>query len=325
MVVRGQRGPCNGGLFWARPLAGPNLVNLNLAKAVIKHLRVTNESGAEQPVLYNQITISTVIRDRVCLAYIMQQSLIATSQGLGFIQVIFAACIAAQYLESGILNKKDVVAQHCTCCDEEARAMTEHLCTVCYITRTCAQLAIRITADGPVLECVGCISRSASPTVTSHKRNVKNTLMTNAVTIHTRDSKVKGPAVPWSPVELVNHLVATYAFKDDATAWSDEYSDKIRYTSQNGYPKKWKIDPRLASKHPHTISIERPFSRLLRSDGVMTLHDVDNVILTSVGVNMIKGSSLSSSLPLLKKALRLKRTDRHRPPRVAYYNETDVD
>jgi hypothetical protein len=58
---------------------------------------------------------------------------------------------------------------------------------------------------------------------------------------------------------------------------------------------------------------------------VMTLHDVDNVILTSVGVNMIKGSSLSSSLPLLKKALRLKRTDRHRPPRVAYYNETDVD
>jgi hypothetical protein len=74
MVVRGQRGPCNGGLFWARPLAGPNLVNLNLAKAVIKHLRVTNESGAEQPVLYNQITISTVIRDRVCLAYIMQQS-----------------------------------------------------------------------------------------------------------------------------------------------------------------------------------------------------------------------------------------------------------
>jgi hypothetical protein len=177
----------------------------------------------------------------------------------------------------------------------------------------------------PVLECVGYISQSASPTVTSHKRNVKNALMINALTMHTRHSIVKGPAVPWSPIELVEGLITKYAFIDDATAWLDGYTDKIRYTSQNAYPKEWNIDPWLASKHPHTMSIERPFSRLLRSDGVITLHDVDNVILTSVGINLMKGSSLPSSLPLLKKALQLKRTDRHGPPRVAYYDETDAD
>jgi hypothetical protein len=78
-------------------------------------LVVKDDAGNEKPVTHQQIRISTAIRDRGCLAYIMQESSVALARGDGLLRVIFAAHVAAQYLELGLLTKRDVIQQYCTC------------------------------------------------------------------------------------------------------------------------------------------------------------------------------------------------------------------
>jgi hypothetical protein len=78
-------------------------------------LILEDDAGNEKPVKHQQRRISTAIRDRICLAYIMQESLVALARGDGLLKVIFAAYVAVQYLELGLLTKRDVIQQYCTC------------------------------------------------------------------------------------------------------------------------------------------------------------------------------------------------------------------
>jgi hypothetical protein len=59
-------------------------------------------------------------------------------------------------------------------------------------------------------------------------------------------------------------------------------------------------------KHPHRVSIEKPQARFLRTDGAVTLHDVENITLTKFCINMCKGNFPASILPQLKEALQLR-------------------
>jgi hypothetical protein len=323
MVTRGQNGPYNGGLLWIRPSSqiGKHTIDIILATGPMKDLVMEDEVGNEQPVINHQLSLHTAIRDRVCLAYIMQESLNALARGDGLLKVIFSAFVAAQYLELGILTKKDVLEQYCTCVDAKMRAVTEHLCTICYRTRTCAKLAARATAEGVVLECGGCTSRSVSANIFSHSRDVEKVIRHSAIAIHVNDSKYAGPEVSWTPNMLSDYLVENFASTDDTTAWEDGYCNLTRHTSTAIFPAEWNVDIRLARKHPHTMSIEKPYRRMLRPDGAMTLHDVNNVILTTLCVNMMKTNSMPSSLPLLKMALSLKRQVSDRPPLAGYHPE----
>jgi hypothetical protein len=86
MVTRGQGGHYNDGLLWLRPSSQvtKHTIDIILTAGPKKDLLMEDDTGNEQPVINHQLSFHTAIRDRVCLAYIMQESLDALARGVSY-------------------------------------------------------------------------------------------------------------------------------------------------------------------------------------------------------------------------------------------------
>lgn len=129
------------------------------ATRVLQDLRADAGSGIEGG---KGISMNTRMRDRVCLAYIMQEAIKSLARGEDLLKALWSSYVAAQHLELGILTKADVMEQYCTCLNSEMRSKTEHLCMSCYTAQLCASMRMRDTEHGTLVECAGCSSQTAS-------------------------------------------------------------------------------------------------------------------------------------------------------------------
>jgi hypothetical protein len=319
-----RAGPYNGSRIWRKPFSAPHLqhVRIALSAAALRDIDTTDDDDDN---IKARLCITTLIRDRACLAYIMQATVDALSRGEGLLQAIFAAHIVAQYLEARVLTKIDVLDQYCTCVDLDMQARTEHLCMSCYSPHACTDLVSESTETGTLLECLGCSSRAPASRIRVHHRDViafikmrvTNAYHHDSIDIYGSDSDAD-QRIPWTKPALVQKLVETSTVTGQPTLWIDGYSKKTIEMSDSIWSEDTGLDLRLMHKHPTSPSMEKPFPRVKRIDGTMALHDIDNVILCALCINILKGRSTASSLPLLKKAIQLRKDVDGQEPTADY-------
>jgi len=96
----------------------------------------------------------------------------------------------------------------------------------------------------------------------------------------------------------------------DKSLWYDSYREEYVHLSAKIWLPDTRIDSYLTMSHPHSMSVGKPRSSILRTDGKVARHDMSNVCLTMVCINLLKGTDPPAVLLLLKKAMSLKpRTD----------------
>jgi hypothetical protein len=183
-------------------------------------------------------------------------------------------------------------------------------------------MVTRMTDDGVLIQCLGCSSRTTSAHVLLGPRNVMTAIERSVYRVYSRETKFHEP--PFTRATLKNFLIDNYTLPGDNHMWKDGYCDKPISLTDATYAPDANVDIRLAGKHPYKLSIEKPMSRGLRSDGKMAIHDLDNVILTKNCINSLKSNSAASVLPLLKKALQLRRSVEDLPPIQCYYPQVSA-
>lgn len=87
---------------------------------------------------------------------------------------------------------------------------------------------------------------------------------------------------------------------EDTSRWLCGYSGKSYSVTDAMYPKDSHFKLIGELKHPYRMSLERPFHRWLRKDGLITPHDPANVILTMWCINLLKQSAPPTILPYMK-------------------------
>jgi hypothetical protein len=319
LVTRGHFGPYNGKFIWARPAVKQDSrwTSMKVATAVYRDVIVDDGTTLHQGMGFN-----TIIRDRACLAFIQQESLNALARDENLIQAIFAAQVAAQYLELGILTKTDVLRQYCVCTSAEMQAVTEHLCMTCGLSGPCSNMALQEIPDGLLMECFGCSRRNTSAE-RAFIMTAENMIKTRVARQYRKDGERHHP--PWTKAELFKALVDTYLVDGDPNVWKDAYSEQTVAMDDAKFTPEANVDVRLVYRHPYSMSIEKPFNRWLRSDGKIALHDPDNAVLTKVCINRLKEFSAPSVLPLLKKALQLRMAVASKPPCAGYDSSVAAD
>lgn len=124
---------------------------------------------------------------------------------------------------------------------------------------------------------------------------------------------------------MADFLIENYVKADNKSLWYDFYHGDYVSLSTRNWPSDANIDLCLANKHPYSMSIEKPHSRILLADGTVALHDTTNVCMTMTCINFAKGKDPPAVLPLLKKALQLKQVAASGGVRVDYAPEISND
>jgi hypothetical protein len=297
------RGPYNGGPIWTRPIRSPSKIAVSISPGieVIKNVTANVDIKAKHRVF----NLDTVIDDRACLAFVMQQSLNALAEGNGLLKMLFAAYLAAQYLETGQLTRDDVLATHCVCADDETRAKTEHHCMSCFAIRPCIRMGRRLTESGVLFECQTCLALSSN-LFTFKKRDVAYITKIGTHNMYKADAK-SGKEPLWKIEDMHNFLVSTHVSPTDDDVWIDGYSKKQVSTHDTKYPSDMKLAVGNVRKHPYALSLEKPFPRWIDDNGNLSLHHLDNITLTKNCINLCKGNFPPSIISLLNFALSYKR------------------
>lgn len=318
-----QSGPFNGSKIWGMQTKH-GWVNLVPTAEVLRNLEVDGVDCSKLKVrtpefkeMLASLTIKTTITDEACLAWIAQKSLDALAKGEELLQILLAAVVAAQRLELGTLTKQQVLESLCSCENASDEAHTEHYCTSCWNIRVCSRLSKEAGSDGVLLKCSGCSGRTFS---SKGRFNVQSLVMASAKNQETTDKKAH--SIDWTAKNLYNSLLETHA-TDKEDVWLDGYTGTQVSLRDALWPPQYR---RSGFMHPRALSIEKPFSRWVRGDGTLSLHDpAGNAILTKGSYNILKGNNAPSALPLIKKALQLRLHTADRPPCEGYYPEVAVD
>ncbi|KAI8932508.1 hypothetical protein NX059_010690 [Plenodomus lindquistii] len=316
--ARGQRGPYKGGLIWARPtfLKGTKRVKILPIKTVVGDLLAD-----DCPALHTQISILTALRDPICHAYIMQQSLDAIARGdSNLLKVLVAAHVVAEYVELGLVTKDAITDTYCSCKDTKEQALTEHHCMTCYTVRPCINMVVRATKDGVIRECTGCSTWDFDLTPRYWNRyTMKDVIKARVYSIFYYDRLVYKP--PFTQAELRDVLIKQNTLENAPTTWFDDYQGRYVDLAEATYPSTAEVPLRLSGKHPYAPSVEKPYSHFLREDGTVSLHDIGNLVMTMDCINRAKYVGAASVLVLLKNLLQLQTRVAHLPPRTGYYPE----
>ncbi len=122
---------------------------------------------------------------------------------------------------------------------------------------------------------------------------------------------------------MIDHLVRKHTSPEDSEAWIDGYSNQSIRLVDGTWSSEQSKDLTGRRGHPMAMSVEKPHSRWLRSDGVLVLHDVDNVTLTLDCINRLKIASPVACIPQLRKAMLLKEKAASRPPCRRHYPDVE--
>jgi hypothetical protein len=109
---------------------------------------------------------------------------------------------------------------------------------------------------------------------------------------------------------------------NDSTLWKDGYADQLVSIKDAEYPRDIMISG-TNLHHPYSLSIEKPHSRWLRVDGLMSPHDPQSCTLTKLCINLCKGTFAPAILPQLKRAIELRRKVQHQKPCRGYHAEVE--
>ncbi|EAT82171.2 hypothetical protein HBH56_106820 [Parastagonospora nodorum] len=249
--------------------------------------------------------LRTLIDDKVCLAYIMQSSLVALAQGHDLVNVVFSAFLAAEYIETGVLTRDDILDSYCACEDEAMRATTDHHCMWCFAIATCSQTARKIVDGSVLVVCQQCIGQS--DTVQIFRPHDFLVRIASNCRSHLEKEKKYGMVHTWTSTELVKAMQDKFITPGNSDEWKDGYSGvMIPFKAQTHDPTS-KLYRFGARKHPHGISIEKPHPLWVDDDGNKSMHGPENCIFTKDCINRLKGTFGPSILPLLKKSLQLKK------------------
>ncbi|KAK3074928.1 hypothetical protein LTR53_002239 [Teratosphaeriaceae sp. CCFEE 6253] len=312
---RRDRGSYNNTRLWNQPWreAGDGGYSLSLGSEALSNLDLSGlipEGTAEEDLWRGRraTKLFTSILDRSCMAFVIQESINALARGETLLNAVFTAFITAQYIEHGLLVKEDILANYCTCPDAATQAATEH------VFRPCAAMNQETTESGSRLVCRGCRGRSFSNPTTTLETKVKRGVWY----CFYKDSKWHEP--PWSQADMRERILSKHR-GTDPSAWLDGYALKFLSTADALWPAASKM--RVSFSHPNSLSLEKPFSRWLRADGKLSLHDVENITLIRDCVNRCKGLLPPSAVPHLKKAIQLRQRVNGRDPRQGYYPDVE--
>jgi hypothetical protein len=321
IVQMSRTGPYKNKTFWRRPVTLKNYPGsvLKVAPTPLQDLS-SNKSDLPETAL----CVDTLIRDRACQAFIMQTSLNSLAAGRSLLKSIFQAHKTAQYLELGIITKTDALEQHCTCTNRADRAQTEHFCMTCHKIDVCAVMVKQNVAEGTLTLCCSCSSRNASASTQRPVSNDCSDYIPRRVTdIYRMDAAHHEPN--WKKQEMIDFLIENHVKSDNKSFWYDSYRGDYISLSTRKWPSDANIDLCMANRHPYSMSIDKPHTRVLLADGTVALHDTTNVCLTMTCINLVKGADPPAVLPLLKKALQLKQVAASGRVRADYAPEISDD
>jgi hypothetical protein len=286
---------------------------LLIPKHVFEDLQ-TNIGPPLKDLVSARIDVST--NDHVCMAWILQQSLDSLARGDGLVKALSSAFLAVERIKSGAMTRSEILQSYCVCIDENASAETEHHCMRCKTIRPCSNLFREETEDGELLKCVGCRGRDFR-SYRGDRYIYDAQIARSASKTHADETKVHTPL--FSVAELVM-AAQGYAGGDDYS-YICGYTDQEISTKAADWPPKWRS---CGVGHPQAASFERPFIRYLHPDGQLVLHDPQhNFTVTQLALNIVKGGSSPSCLPLLKKCLQLRIQAPDSPPRVGYHEDVE--
>jgi hypothetical protein len=132
-------GPYNKCAVWRRPSPRPGrrTVMIIPGSEMEENVSWSMDDTRQTQTLARRLSVYTFVQDRACQAFIIQESNRAIACGEHILRAIFAAHVAAQYLELGLLTRRDVLHGYCTCLNTTEQALTEHLCATCHSIRPC--------------------------------------------------------------------------------------------------------------------------------------------------------------------------------------------
>jgi hypothetical protein len=302
IVQMSRTGPYKNKTFWRRPRT---LMNLPGSILLVAPTPLQDLSSNKPNLRETALCIDTFIRDRACQAFIMQTSLNSLAAGDGLLKSIFQAHKTAQYLELGVITKTDALEQHCTCKNQADRAQTEHFCMTCHKIDVCAVMVKQNVGEDTLTLCCSCGSRNASSsTQRPLSDDCSDYIPRRVMDVYRMDAAHHEPS--WKPQEMIDFLIENHVKADDKSLWYDSYRRNYVSLSTRKWPSDANIDLCLANRHPYSMSIDKPHSRILLADGTIALHDTTNVCMTTTCINLAKGTDPPAVLPLLKKALQLK-------------------
>ncbi|SMR42731.1 unnamed protein product [Zymoseptoria tritici ST99CH_1E4] len=311
------RGPYNKGKIWKISSTPGHKTQIIPARALLRNVTVDGSSES----LERNLRILTTIDDAACLAWIVQQSLDSLAKGEGLLQILLSAFIAAQCLELGLVTKEEVLESYCDCEDETEEAQTEHHCTSCWTIRACSHLSKHTTEDGRLLKCKGCAGRNFVRSSGRGQSSVSALVERASERILKLDAKFH--SIHWTSKEFADLILKAHGTEDDKI-FHDSYANKNVSIKDAIWPPQYRL--RAFCFHPRQVSVEKPYSRCIRQDGSVGLHDpVANAVLEPVGVNIWKSTDPPSMLPLMKKALQLRLHVKDRLPCEGYYDDVRAD
>ncbi len=309
-----QRGSWNYTHIWQKPRADKgNYVIISVTQQVRDNL-VANYDFKR-----SSAWLRTTVRDQACIAYIMQQSLVALAEKKNLLHVLFAAFVTAEYFERGLLTRDDALAGYCLCENAQQQAMTEHYCVSCLTVSPCNQMSLWDSGNGFLLICNSCFGHGYSDATIRDVRSFRFSVRTALVNNFRHDSKTRDPT--WTVSEMTDLLIKEHACQSDPHTWRDGYSETLVTPADTKYAPELGIDLRIANMHPFKMSIEKPHARSIRKNGIIHLHGLNNVTLTKDCINRCKGNFPPSILPWVKRALQLKLQVDLLPPCRGYHPE----
>jgi hypothetical protein len=304
------------------------LVFMKPSTAVFDDLQWTTKSTPKM--LQDALSLITLTDDRVCLAFVKQESLKALAQGRDTLNIFWAAVLAAQRLEMGLILRDDIFRGYCSCSDPNARAHTEHVCMSCHAIFPCNQMGMRDeqstdsdSQSAGMLECHRCLGNSAPTRIVSERTLSQVVRLSVDAMFRTDNKSMETPA--FDRDVLAEQLLDSHQSKEDSSIWIDGYSSKTVSLKDA----EWSLDVTSTMlhgdaqglHHPYQPSTEKPHSRWLDAYGKLALHHSDNVIITKDCYNRTKGNWPPSIAPILKNWILLKQKASLARPCRGYHPE----
>ena len=313
---RRQSGSLNNGpLFYVMTgvHGAPMGANLKAPLPVIDQLLIGySEMKQNSEKLRDDIAVTVHSPYRVLQAYVYQQALNALATKKGLLNVIQAALIAADYVNIGDISIEDAKEAHCLCINNESLT-TEHVCHNCSSVRVCCDMTV--TDDG-LFHCLACARKSTS-LITIRTRTVYTRLRKTVNTVYSNERqhrRQKNHPPGWTEQELFAKLQPELI---DDTSWRDFYDGNVSINTSHSEVYLYKSPTGRQMKDPYQLSIDNVLGTYI-VNARTEFHHPDNVVLTKLCINYLKGRDIPAVMPALKRARRLAKEQATMPLSLGY-------
>jgi len=255
--------------------------------------------------------------DRIKHACIQEQFLREFASGSDIDIALHAFTEAADHVDEGSITTTQIKEGYCKC-DGVTCTYTEHVCMIDCAVRLCSDMSIDV--DGRV-SCQGCAPRAPE------LKNVKKATVWKRISrlawrVHNTDIHyVEGllrMELQYSAEEVATSLFPRVISNMEFLDGYGPAQSVLEATYRNGYLRTLQAGQTIP--YPLVLSIDK-VKPLHMKDGLPALHHPENIVLTRLCINLVKGKDGPSILPWLKRLLQLAKAAKLQPVTADYLPE----